>query len=76
MKYFMRGKNIHVGSMESPLEGFIAQKQTLGKILGKTLSLLVYFHLLVGEAGRRFRNPKRFMAVPSPIIAVEWWRVN
>ncbi|CAH1800276.1 unnamed protein product [Owenia fusiformis] len=27
------------------------------------------------ESGRRLRNPKRFMAIPSPIIAVEWWRV-
>lgn len=25
--------------------------------------------------GRRFRNQKRYMAVPSPLVAVEWWRV-
>ncbi|XP_057715689.1 E3 ubiquitin-protein ligase SHPRH isoform X2 [Corythoichthys intestinalis] len=24
---------------------------------------------------RRFRNQKRYMAVPSPLVAVEWWRV-
>ena len=29
-----------------------------------------------GRAGRRLRHPKRFMAIPSPIIAVEWWRVS
>jgi len=27
------------------------------------------------EEGRRFRNPKRFMAVPSPIVSIEWWRI-
>ncbi|XP_056112007.1 E3 ubiquitin-protein ligase SHPRH [Rhinichthys klamathensis goyatoka] len=25
--------------------------------------------------GRRFRNQKRYMAIPSPLVAVEWWRV-
>lgn len=25
--------------------------------------------------GRRFRNQKRYMAVPSPLVAVEWWRI-
>ena len=25
--------------------------------------------------GRRFRNPKRFMAMPSPFTCVEWWRI-
>ncbi|XP_072265386.1 E3 ubiquitin-protein ligase SHPRH isoform X2 [Pyxicephalus adspersus] len=25
--------------------------------------------------GRRFRNQKRYMAIPSPLIAVEWWRI-
>ncbi len=24
------------------------------------------------EEGRRFRNPKRFMAVPSPLVCIEW----
>ncbi|XP_064122069.1 E3 ubiquitin-protein ligase SHPRH-like [Macrobrachium nipponense] len=27
------------------------------------------------QAGRRFRYPKRFMATPSPLPCVEWWRV-
>ncbi|KAL4624011.1 E3 ubiquitin-protein ligase SHPRH [Arapaima gigas] len=27
------------------------------------------------QDGRRFRNQKRYMAVPSPLVAVEWWRV-
>ncbi|XP_070568700.1 E3 ubiquitin-protein ligase SHPRH-like [Ptychodera flava] len=27
------------------------------------------------DEGRRFRHAKRYMAVPSPITAVQWWRV-
>ncbi|XP_053829732.1 E3 ubiquitin-protein ligase SHPRH isoform X1 [Vidua macroura] len=27
------------------------------------------------EDGRRFRNQKRYMAIPSPLVAVEWWRI-
>lgn len=27
------------------------------------------------QDGRRFRNQKRYMAVPSPLVAVEWWRI-
>ncbi|XP_028912253.1 E3 ubiquitin-protein ligase SHPRH [Ornithorhynchus anatinus] len=27
------------------------------------------------EDGRRFRNQKRYMATPSPLVAVEWWRI-
>nr|XP_033793202.1 E3 ubiquitin-protein ligase SHPRH isoform X2 [Geotrypetes seraphini]XP_033793203.1 E3 ubiquitin-protein ligase SHPRH isoform X2 [Geotrypetes seraphini] len=27
------------------------------------------------EDGRRFRNHKRYMAIPSPLVAVEWWRI-
>jgi len=27
------------------------------------------------EDGRRFRNQKRYMAVPSPLVAVQWWRI-
>ncbi|KAG8583488.1 hypothetical protein GDO81_008442 [Engystomops pustulosus] len=25
--------------------------------------------------GRRFRKQKRYMAIPSPLVAVEWWRI-
>ncbi|XP_073413769.1 E3 ubiquitin-protein ligase SHPRH isoform X1 [Dendrobates tinctorius] len=25
--------------------------------------------------GRRFRSQKRYMAIPSPLVAVEWWRI-
>ncbi|XP_075059698.1 E3 ubiquitin-protein ligase SHPRH [Mixophyes fleayi] len=25
--------------------------------------------------GRKFRNQKRYMAIPSPLVAVEWWRI-
>ena len=43
-----------------------------------------YFHdmahihkfTIAGSTGRRLRHPKRFMAIPSPITAVEWWRVG
>lgn len=27
------------------------------------------------EDGRRLRNRKRYMAIPSPLVAVEWWRI-
>ncbi|XP_036103765.1 E3 ubiquitin-protein ligase SHPRH isoform X6 [Molossus molossus] len=27
------------------------------------------------EEGRRLRNQKRYMAIPSPLVAVEWWRI-
>ncbi|XP_008539094.2 E3 ubiquitin-protein ligase SHPRH [Equus przewalskii] len=27
------------------------------------------------EDGRRLRKQKRYMAVPSPLVAVEWWRI-
>ena len=30
---------------------------------------------VVGSEGRKLRHAKRFMAIPSPITAVEWWRV-
>ena len=25
--------------------------------------------------GRRFRNPKRYMAMPSPLTSIQWWRI-
>lgn len=25
--------------------------------------------------GKKFRQPKRFMTVPSPLVAVQWWRI-
>ena len=31
--------------------------------------------LYIGQKGRRLRYAKRYMAVPSPLPAVEWWRV-
>lgn len=27
------------------------------------------------EDGRRLRTQKRYMAIPSPLVAVEWWRI-
>ncbi|GAB1606975.1 E3 ubiquitin-protein ligase SHPRH-like, partial [Argonauta hians] len=27
------------------------------------------------SAGKRLRNPKRYMSIPSPMVAVRWWRV-
>ncbi|XP_063765711.1 E3 ubiquitin-protein ligase SHPRH isoform X2 [Eleginops maclovinus] len=27
------------------------------------------------QDGRRFRSRKRYMAVPSPLVAVQWWRI-
>ena len=30
----------------------------------------------VGDSGRRLRHAKRYMAVPSPLPAVDWWRVS
>lgn len=27
------------------------------------------------EEGRRFRNAKRYMALPSPLPCIQWWRV-
>ncbi|XP_075410539.1 E3 ubiquitin-protein ligase SHPRH [Tenrec ecaudatus] len=27
------------------------------------------------EDGRRLRKQKRYMAIPSPLVAVEWWRI-
>ena len=47
----------------------------------KSLGGLQYFKglfifLSTGSTGRKLRHPKRFMAIPSPITAVEWWRVG
>jgi len=38
-----------------------------------TVNHVIFFS---GENGRKFRHPKRFMATPSPLIAIEWWRVS
>ena len=27
------------------------------------------------HVGRRLRNPKKFLALPSPLTSVQWWRV-
>ena len=31
---------------------------------------------LLDAGGRKFRNPKRYTAIPSPLVAVDWWRVR
>jgi len=28
------------------------------------------------DSGRRLRKPKKFLALPSPLTAVQWWRVS
>ena len=41
------------------------------------ISFVNFINMLpTGDTGRRLRHPKRFMAIPSPITAVEWWRVR
>ncbi|ELU00238.1 hypothetical protein CAPTEDRAFT_220844 [Capitella teleta] len=42
--------------------------------LGREINYVDLPHT-ASEAGRRFRKPKRFMATPSPITAIEWWRI-
>lgn len=63
-------------------QGFV-QPQTLAKqdivittyeTLRKEIDYVDLPHTL-DEGNRKFRHPKRFLAIPSPITAVEWWRV-
>ncbi|XP_052831271.1 E3 ubiquitin-protein ligase SHPRH [Octopus bimaculoides] len=30
---------------------------------------------MISSTGKKFRKPKRYMTIPSPMVAVRWWRV-
>jgi len=38
--------------------------------------LMMTMTFCAGDGVRRLRHAKRFMAVPSPLPAVQWWRVS
>ena len=80
--YCQKLSNYHLGFRQ--ISGLIFSQDKISAILHKIVvkevsftccitGIVLYLHL--GDNGRRFRRPKRFMAVPSPMIAVEWWRV-
>ena len=50
---------------------------TVQKGEGETRFFSGAFHDLnhVTHFAFRFRNPKRFMAIPAPLPCIEWWRV-
>lgn len=40
------------------------------------MAVMMTMTYCAGDGVRRFRYAKRFMAVPSPLPAVQWWRVS
>ncbi|KAJ3613090.1 hypothetical protein NHX12_019346 [Muraenolepis orangiensis] len=64
-------------------QGFLQPRQlaqqdvvlTTYDVLCSELSYVDIPHSSSSKGARRFRYQKRYMAVPSPLVAVEWWRV-
>ena len=57
----------------------LSKKIILINVINICVAMKYFRHLDLphtnSSEGRRFRNPKRFMAMPSPFTCVEWWRI-
>ncbi|XP_067947672.1 E3 ubiquitin-protein ligase SHPRH-like [Watersipora subatra] len=80
----------HIGGSHCQIleyEGVTSKKYVQPMVLARQDIVITTYDVLKAElrsthvphsnshTGRLFRQPKRFMALPSPLIAVEWWRV-